>query len=619
MMDVGRRRGNGVVSGSVWDNRIKLYDGKGGIKALINTSQTEQSQNSPEIMNQIPLQEDKKLAMATKPRSPTVVAASGKRKSWKSESLEGNPLQSPRKRSELCKNIEDLSKKTRSVVQKQKGPELRNVKSESSKLLNDDNGNGKLRTSNSLQLVKAKSASPKDLDDGRSSRKELKFEENKEQETKNCEGEVKQFEENKVVLEGENENKPNGMISRARSEEEEEEEIEVCEEKVITSNMELALIISPPKVEETENLNDQEDEEEEECGIDEAEEEEDESETKTENKSVVVVKKMSVSEQYKPNKIVTEEKKKIVHSYDRSVPLSPIVKKQPPPINGHARFHPTPSKPKQVPVSEDSQSFSRPQSRLQSLVDLVMWRDASKSALVFGVGTFLIISSSYTQDIKVSLVSVVSYMSLLYLAVIFLFRSLIHRGGSAVGERSEYVVGEEEAIWVLRLILPSINEFLLKIRALFSGDPATTMKMAVLLFVLAQCGSSITIWKMAKLGFFGVFIVPKVCSSYSTQLTAYGKFWVRRFRDAWESCTHKKAVAFGIFTLVWNLSTFMARIWAAFMLYVAFRYYQESMVREGWDGESTNAKAEEVEAKIGQRQVGRMSTFMDTTKQKRPF
>nr|GMD24323.1 reticulon-like protein B21 [Ipomoea batatas] len=499
-MDVGRRRGNGVVSGSVWDNRIKLYDGKGGIKALINTSQTEQSQNSPETMNeiQIPLQEDKKLAMATKPRSPTVVAASGKRKSWKSESLEGNPLQSPRKRSELCKNIEDLSKKTRSVVQKQKGPELRKVKSESSKLLNDDNGNGKLRNSNSLQLVKAKSASPKDLDDGRSSRKELKFEENKEQETKNCEVVVEQFEENK----------------------------------------------------------------------------------------------------YKPNKIVTEEKKKIVHSYDRSVPLSPIVKKQPPPINGHARFHPTPSKPKQVPVSEDSHSFSRPQSRLQSLVDLVMWRDASKSALVFGIGTFLIISSSYTQDIKVSLVSVVSYISLLYLAVIFLFRSLIHRGGSAVGERSEIVVGEEEAIWVLRLILPSINEFLLKIRALFSGDPATTMKMAVLLFVLAQCGSSITIWKMAKLALVSVV-------SYISLLYLAAVIFL--FRSL-----HSQIGSFALcFGTMWQLHNHLEN--------GQLGYYQESMVREGWDGESSNVKAEEEEAKIGQRQVGRMSTFMDTTKQKKPF
>ncbi|XP_052876235.1 reticulon-like protein B21 [Gossypium arboreum] len=87
---------------------------------------------------------------------------------------------------------------------------------------------------------------------------------------------------------------------------------------------------------------------------------------------------------------------------------------------------------------------------------------------------------------------------------------------------SNYVVGEEEAIWLLKLVLPYLNEFLLKLRALFSGDPSTTMKMAVLLFVLARCGSFITIWKMAKLGFFGVFIVPKLCTSYSHQLSAYG-------------------------------------------------------------------------------------------------
>jgi hypothetical protein len=30
-------------------------------------------------------------------------------------------------------------------------------------------------------------------------------------------------------------------------------------------------------------------------------------------------------------------------------------------------------------------------------------------------------------------------------------------------------------------------------------------------------------WNYARAGFFGVFTVPKVCSSYSTQLTAYGK------------------------------------------------------------------------------------------------
>ncbi|KAH0654744.1 hypothetical protein KY285_029626 [Solanum tuberosum] len=214
-----------------------------------------------------------------------------------------------------------------------------------------------------------------------------------------------------------------------------------------------------------------------------------------------------------------------------------------------------------IPASDEFQrNIPRQHSNLESLVDLVMWTDASKSALIFGIGTFFIISSSYTKDLNISFISVISYLGLVYLATIFLFRSL--RGANDIGESSEYVLGEEEAMWILKLILPYINECLMKIRALFSGDPATTMKMAVLLFIFARCGSSITIWKMSKLGFFGVFIVPKVCSSYSTQLTAYGTFWIRRFRDAWESCTHKKAVAFAIFTLIWNLSSISARIWA---------------------------------------------------------
>ncbi|KAJ9548649.1 hypothetical protein OSB04_021192 [Centaurea solstitialis] len=220
-------------------------------------------------------------------------------------------------------------------------------------------------------------------------------------------------------------------------------------------------------------------------------------------------------------------------------------------------------------------------------MDLIMWRDASKSALIFGFGTFSILSSSYTKDLNISFISVISYLGLIYLAAIFIFRSFIYRGvvetdNNITDDDDEecVVVGEEEAIWALKLFLPYINEFLLKIKALFSGDPSTTMKLAVLLFILARCGSSITIWKMAKLGFFGVFTVPKICSSYSSQLTAFGTFWVRRFKDAWKSCSQKKAVVVGVFTLVWNLSSVVARTWAVFMLLVAFKYYQQSMMKD---------------------------------------
>ncbi|KAL3362599.1 hypothetical protein AABB24_012085 [Solanum stoloniferum] len=334
-----------------------------------------------------------------------------------------------------------------------------------------------------------------------------------------------------------------------------------------------------------------------------------------------IEKENSLAKEIKTKKIVIVEEKKvhISNNEKKQVSISPIIKKQSTPsFSGQSRIlhhHPSPTRTKPVPASDEFQrNIPRQHSNLESLVDLIMWTDASKSALIFGIGTFFIISSSYTKDLNISFISVISYLGLVYLATIFLFRSL--RGANDIGESSEYVLGEEEAMWILKLILPCINECLMKIRALFSGDPATTMKMAVLLFIFARCGSSITIWKMSKLGFFGVFIVPKVCSSYSTQLTAYGTFWIRRFRDAWESCTHKKAVAFAIFTLIWNLSSISARIWAVFMLYVGFRYYQQKMMKEGWIGEEEITKSEDYWQER-QRGIGRKSTSMESKKQKK--
>lgn len=44
-------------------------------------------------------------------------------------------------------------------------------------------------------------------------------------------------------------------------------------------------------------------------------------------------------------------------------------------------------------------------------------------------------------------------------------------------ESTNYVLGEEEAITVLKLILPYLNEFLSQLRTMFSGDPGTTIKV----------------------------------------------------------------------------------------------------------------------------------------------
>ncbi|KAF8691910.1 hypothetical protein HU200_040029 [Digitaria exilis] len=230
---------------------------------------------------------------------------------------------------------------------------------------------------------------------------------------------------------------------------------------------------------------------------------------------------------------------------------------------------------------------SRSHERMQNIVNLVMWRDVSKSALVFGLGTFLLISSSYTKDLNFNTITAASYAGLIYLGLRFLRKSILNRDETVDcdaerdGKRC-YLVGEEEAIWLLRLVLPYINEVLLNLRSLFSGEPATTMKLALLLFAMARCGNFVTLWTLAKLVFFGVFIIPKVCSSYSNQLARYGKFWLERFRDAWESCSHKKAVVAAVFTLVWNVSSTVARVWAVFMLVVAMKLYQQRLVEFGW-------------------------------------
>lgn len=612
-MDVGstsRRRGSAPKAGSVWESRMKSDQVKGGIK-VFDTTQENSDENkisSASSVNNTEVQDDIKVNMKPK-RSP--VGASGKRKTWKSESSEGSPLRIAKQRSELGKNLDEQCKelsvsvdgngngikkspaqikKTRSVVSTQKGTveqsgdaiennssQLRKVKSDSNATLteskiegnselgkvksesSDGNENENVKNSLQLQLVKAKTEAPKKLD---------------------LEGSSEGTEKN-----------PTG-INQSGSDQDCKELI-VCEEKAITSNL------TNVKTPSDDDCIEGEGEEE--------EEEWDEEDTDKENeKKSLDIKEITVQES-NPKKIVIEEKK-FVHGNERSVA---IVKKQAPPAVNHTRkIHTSPTKTKPSQVEGDFQRTPRSHSNLESFVDLVMWRDVSKSAFIFGIGTFVIISSSYTKDFNISFISVVSYLGLVYLASIFLFRSLIRRG--EIERSQDYVVGEEEAIWVLKLVLPYINEFLLKLRALFSGDPSTTMKLAVLLFVLARCGSSITIWKMAKLGFFGVFIVPKVCSSYSTQLTAYGTFWIRRFRDAWESCSHKKAVGFAIFTLVWNLSSMVARIWAVFMLFVAFKYYQHSLINNEWaEEEVTNEDSWQ-----GQQQ-GRRTTLTHTRKQKK--
>ncbi|KAM6579820.1 hypothetical protein CsatA_003594 [Cannabis sativa] len=640
---VGTRSSVGVVSGSVWESRMKHDEVRGGIKVFIAGEEGFEDQSngntpsSPSVSVSSP--SGNKLRKGVGNGNVGGVGG-GKRKMWKSENFDGferSPIQNNKGKSDeqQVKEVSGDGAIKRSPIQGRrlrsegnvgnkelvKSPiGMRKTRSESLREARES-GEGIERNSvPAAPLRKAKSVSvsvPARASVGVG-------------ESVNGIGLVKVKSETNEVLDesmdGSVEEIEKSPIENVKSGSDEGcKEFGVCEEKAISNNVEL--LKSAPKCDDE---HEEEQDEEEHYGDEVVVEGEEEIEV--EKKSVEEIKKPEpVPEEPepeskppepepepkpKPNKIVYGEKvvnevkkvhferrdvKKLHQAYQKQPePMSLNVKKQLPPVTKRATVHSSFAKSSASAASDDYHSFPENHSSLQSFVDLIMWKEISRSVFIFGIGTFTIISSAYTRDLNISFISVLSYMGLVYLAATFLFRAIICRGVIDT-DYKRYVLGEEEAIWLLKLVLPYLNEFLLKLKALFSGDPSTTMKLAVLLFVLARCGSSITIWTMAKLGFFGVFTVPKVCSLYSAQISAYAKFWVRRFRDAWDSCSHKKAVTVAAFLLVWNLSSIVARIWAVFMLFVAFRYYQQTMVIDDWVEEESAEDEETWHDPIGGR------------------
>ncbi|KQJ95918.1 hypothetical protein BRADI_3g19770v3 [Brachypodium distachyon] len=177
----------------------------------------------------------------------------------------------------------------------------------------------------------------------------------------------------------------------------------------------------------------------------------------------------------------------IVHRVTNAEPTRPSPEKKSSPVNGRRI-------PKQEPLNTPEEEYeeiqgrpsgpSRTNGRMQNIVDLVMWKDVSKSAFVFGFGTFLLISCSYAKDLNFNTITAASYLGLVYLGLRFLCKSILNRGESVEcddekdsGRYHHHLVGEEDAIWLLRLVLPYVNEVLLNLRSLFSGEPATTMKV----------------------------------------------------------------------------------------------------------------------------------------------
>ncbi|KAI3801729.1 hypothetical protein L1987_29842 [Smallanthus sonchifolius] len=365
------------------------------------------------------------------------VGGGGKRKTWKSDgNSDGNersPVQISKARSENKKELGELSKGLsdsmdgigikKSPVQMKKGrPEWNKVKSVSIDGIERNPVQRTIKT----QSLSRKVSTNSDLADGIEKVKPISTKEAPIGDE--C---------NHGIEETEGGNVGDDEMKKSRSDcSENSDELDVCEEKLMTVDLGKVKSLDTedkPTMEENEEVN--------------------------EERAIVVVKEMepisTINKKKSPDVVI--EDKKIHHRNERSNHVSRTVRKQLPPviISHHKKF------PNPIP---DCRVF-----------DLIMWKDASKSALVFGLGTFSILSSSYTQDLHISFISVISYLSLIYLAAIFIFKSFIFRGvveADNITDDEEYVLGEEEATWALKLFLPYINEFLLKVKALFSDGSA---------------------------------------------------------------------------------------------------------------------------------------------------
>ncbi|KAJ4913455.1 Reticulon-like protein B18 [Raphanus sativus] len=232
----------------------------------------------------------------------------------------------------------------------------------------------------------------------------------------------------------------------------------------------------------------------------------------------------------------------------------------------------------------------------ESINDLIMWRDVAKSTLWFGFGCLCFLSSCFTKGFSFSVFSVVFHVGLLFLGVSFLSHTLRQRV-TEERERREVKVSEEDVLRVARRMLPLTNLAISKTSQLFSGEPAMTLKVAPFVLIGAEYGYLITLWRLCALGFFLSFTVPKLYSSYATQINQKVENAQKRIVEAWGICTHKKFVAGSMITAFWNLTSLKIRFFTVFIIVVVIRYKWQNVQLDSEEEEEKQQEQTQPEEK----------------------
>ncbi|KAJ4808255.1 Reticulon-like protein [Rhynchospora pubera] len=225
------------------------------------------------------------------------------------------------------------------------------------------------------------------------------------------------------------------------------------------------------------------------------------------------------------------------------------------------------------------------------LYELIMWKDVAKSTLWFGLGSIFFLSTSFSRDFNFSLISSFCHLGVFILGMAFLRDSFPQRSELKPTQRFQFT--EEDVLSVSRVLLPIANEVISKVQLLFSGDPATTIKVLPILLFGAKYGHLITFWRLFAAGFFFSFTIPKLYSSYSEKINRGVKNVRDRAVEAWRNCPRKKFVAASAATMFWNLFSVKTRIIAAFVSVVILRYNHQQNKGEVRQDEEIQIKEDE--------------------------
>ncbi|XP_008809498.1 reticulon-like protein B18 isoform X2 [Phoenix dactylifera] len=250
--------------------------------------------------------------------------------------------------------------------------------------------------------------------------------------------------------------------------------------------------------------------------------------------------------------------------------------------------------PKAAELENDDDGQTNPDRLGEQILELITWKNVAKSTLWFGLGSIFLLSSCFSRDYDFSIISVFCHLGILILGFSFFKNSIPQR--QQLKWKGNLRLVEEDILRVSRVVLPIANAALAKTQEIFSGEPSMTLKVAPILIFGAKYGHLITLWRLLATGFFLSFTAPKLYSCYSQQIHRRVENTRNWIQEAWESCPRKRLIAASAATVLWNLSSVKARIFAAFISVVILRYHHQRRMGGEENGEKESREAEQQQA-----------------------